>query len=167
MNQIKKRLAFVVLALSFSQISFSQKVVHINLDDVVVAMPEAKTMQTELEKLGKSYETEITAAREALKAKYDRYTAEETTKTPEENQQRAAEVQQEQQKIQQLQSVAQQELQKKQNDLLEPIIKKAQDAIKAYAVENKIQYVLDARTLIYAEGENITELIKKKLNIVK
>lgn len=165
MKQIKTTLLIAIIAIGFTQFTQAQKIAHINLDEVVASMPEAKTMQGDMEKLGKTYESEIKAASTALKAKFDRYTAEEKTKTPEENQKRAVEVQQEQGKIAQLQQAAQQELQKKQNSLLEPIIKKAQDAIKAYAKEKGIQYVLDARTLIYAEGEDISAVIKTKLGV--
>ncbi|MDB4297472.1 OmpH family outer membrane protein [Flavobacteriaceae bacterium] len=165
MKLIKKTLLIAIIALGFTQVSQAQKVAHINLDEVVASMPEAKTMQADMEKLGKTYESEIQAASAALKAKFDRYTAEEKSKTPEENQQRAMEVQQEQGKIQQLQQAAQQELQKKQAEMLEPIIKKAQDAIKAYATEKGISYVLDARTLIYAQGEDISSAVKTKLGV--
>ncbi len=165
MRQIKTTLLIAIIALGFTHFTQAQKVAHINLDEVVASMPEAKQMQANMEKIGKSYESEIKAASTALKAKFDRYTAEEKSKTPQENQQRAAEVQQEQGKIAQLQQAAQQELQKKQNELLAPIVKKAQDAIKAYAKEKGIQYVLDARTLIYAEGEDISAAIKTKLGI--
>ena len=165
MKQLKTTLLIAIIALGFTQLTQAQKIAHINLDEVVASMPEAKTMQTDMEKLGKTYEAEIKAASDALKAKYTRYTQEEKSKTPEENQQRAVEVQQEQGKIAQLQQAAQQELQKKQNELLEPIVKKAQDAIKAYAKEKGIQYVLDARTLIYAEGEDISTTIKSRLGV--
>lgn len=166
MKTIKNTLLIAIVALGFTQLTQAQKIAHINLDEVVASMPEAKAMQSSMEKLGKTYESEIKAASTALKAKFDRYTAEEKSKTPQENQQRATEVQQEQGKIAQLQQAAQQELQKKQNELLEPIVKKAQDAIKTYAKQKGIQYVLDARTIIYAEGgEDISGAIKTKLGI--
>lgn len=166
MKQVTKTLLLIgAFTLSTIQFATAQKSAHINLDEVVASMPEAKSMQSELEKLGKTYESEIKAAQNALKAKFERYTAEEKSKTPEENQARAIEIQQEEGKIQQLRSAAAQELQKKQNELLEPVIKKAQNAIKAYATESGIKYVFDARTLIYAEGEDISGAVKKKLGI--
>ncbi len=164
MKQLKTTLLVAIIALGFTQLTQAQKVAHINLEEVIASLPESKAMQADIEKLGKTYESEIKSASAALKAKFDKYTAEEGTKTPEENQKRAVEVQQEQAKIGQLQQAAQQELGKKQNELLEPIVKKAQAAIKAYAKEKGFQYVLDARTLIYSEGgEDISGAIKSKL----
>lgn len=166
MKQLKTTLLIAIIAIGFTQFAQAQKIAHINLDEVIASMPEAKAMQAEIEKFGKTYESEIKTASSTLKAKFDKYTAEEKSQTPEENQKRAVEVQQEQAKIQQMQVAAQQELQKKQNDLLAPIIKKAEDAIKAYAKENGIQYILDARSLIYSEGgEDISAAIKTKLGI--
>ncbi|NIJ43786.1 outer membrane protein [Wenyingzhuangia heitensis] len=166
MRTVKTTLLIAIIALGFTHFTQAQKIAHINLDEVVASMPEAKAMQADMEKLGKTYESEIKAASTALKAKFDRYTAEEKSKTPEENQKRAVEVQQEQGKIGQLQQAAQQELQKKQNELLEPIIEKAQNAIKTYAKEKGFQYVLDARTIIYAEGGvDISTAIKTKLGV--
>lgn len=166
MKQIKTTFLIAIIALGFTHFAQAQKVAHINLDEIVASMPEAKAMQAEMEKTGKTYESEIKLKSAALKAKYDRFTAEEKSKTPEENQQRALEVQKEQVEIQKIQQVAQQELQKKQNELLAPIVKKAQDAIKAYAKANGIEYVLDVRTLIYFEGgKDISDAIKAKLGV--
>ncbi|MGY5352284.1 OmpH family outer membrane protein [Wenyingzhuangia sp. IMCC45533] len=165
MKQIKTTLLIAIIALGFTQFTQAQKIAHINLDEVVASMPEAKAMQTNIEKIGKSYEAEIQAKAAALKAKFNRYTAEEKSKTPEENKERAVEVQQDQSKLAQLQQAAQQELQKQEREMLEPIVKKAQDVIKAYAKEKGLQYILDARTLIYAEGEDISSVIKTRLGV--
>lgn len=167
MKQVKTTLLIAIIALGFTQLVQAQKVAHINLDEVVASMPEAKAMQVDMEKLGKSYEAEIQSKSNALKAKYERYNVEQASKTPEENKLRATEVEQERLKIQQLNQAASQELQKRQNEMLEPIVNKAQEAIKAYAKEKGIQYILDARTLIYAEGEDISGAIKTRLGIVK
>lgn len=166
MKQLKTTLLIAIIAIGFTQFAQAQKIAHINLEEVIGSMPETKAMQAEIEKFGKTYDSELKTASANLKAKFDKYTAEEKSQTPEENQRRAGEVQQEQSKIQQMEVAARQELQKKQNELLAPIVKKAEDAIKAYAKEKGIQYVLDARSLIYSEGgEDIAAAIKAKLGV--
>ena len=164
MKQMKKVVLAALFTLGVASTQ-AQDIAHINFEEIVAAMPEAKTMQTDIEKLGKTYEAEIKAATTALQAKYQRYESEQASKTPEENQQRALEVQQEQAKIQQLQGTAAQELQKKQAELLDPIVKKAQEAVKAYAKEKGIKYVLDQKSLVLAEGTDITGAIKTKLGV--
>ena len=59
-------------------------------------------------------------------------------------------------------------MQKKQNDLLIPIIEKAQKAIQDVAKEKGIKYVLDSapgKGLIVFDGEDLLPAVKTKLKI--
>jgi outer membrane protein len=56
-------------------------------------------------------------------------------------------------------------LQQKEKAALDPIIKKAQEAIKAVAKEKSIVYVLDAKALIVLEGEDLLPAVKTSLGI--
>lgn len=165
MKQFKTFAIAAVLTMGMVQIANAQKVAHINFEEVVANMPETLKLQADLEKLGKTYGDEITNAQKALKAKIDKYTAEEISKTAAQNEERIKEVQEDQGKIQQLQQVAQQELQQKEKAALDPIIKKAQEAIKAVAKEKSIVYVLDAKALIVLEGEDLLPAVKTSLGI--
>jgi len=52
---------------------------------------------------------------------------------------------------------------------MEPIIKKARDAIAAVAKANGFSYVIDSGTgalLYYPEGEDLLPLVKKQLGIL-
>ena len=165
MKQFKTFVIAAVLTMGMMQMTNAQKVAHINFEEVVANMPETLKLQADLEKLGKTYGEEITTAQKALKAKIDKYTAEEISKTAAQNEERIKEVQEDQGKIQQLQQVAQQELQQKEKAALDPIIKKAQEAIKAVAKEKGIVYVLNANTLIVLEGEDLLPAVKTRLGI--
>ena len=165
MKQFKTFVIAAVLTMGMVQMANAQKVAHINFEEVVANMPETLKLQADLEKLGKTYGEEITNAQKALKAKIDKYTAEEISKTAAQNEERIKEVQEDQGKIQQLQQVAQQELQQKEKAALDPIIKKAQEAIKAVAKEKSIVYVLDAKALIVLEGEDLLPAVKTSLGI--
>jgi len=165
MKQFKTFAIAAVLTMGMVQMANAQKVAHINFEEVVANMPETLKLQADLEKLGKTYGEEITTAQKALKAKIDKYTAEEISKTAAQNEERIKEVQEDQGKIQQLQQVAQQELQQKEKAALDPIIKKAQEAIKAVAKEKSIVYVLDAKALIVLEGEDLLPAVKTSLGI--
>ena len=165
MKHFKTLLAAVVITLGMSTFTHAQKVAHINFEEIVSKMPETLKLQADLEKLGKTYGEEITNAQKALKAKIDKYTAEEVSQTAAQNEARIKEVQADQGKIQQLQQVAQQELQQKEKAALEPIIKKAQDAIKAIAKTKGFVYVLDSKAMIVSEGEDLGPAVKTKLGI--
>lgn len=165
MKHFKNLLVAVVLTLGITTATQAQKVAHINFEEIVSNMSETLKLQADLEKLGKTYGEEITNAQKALKAKIDKYTAEEISQTAAQNEKRIQEVQADQGKIQQLQQVAQQELQQKEKAALDPIIKKAQEAIKAIAKSKGIVYVLDNKALIVSEGEDLAPAVKASLGI--
>jgi len=157
----------ITFLVTFGVMNFvqAQKVAHINFEEVISLMPETSKLQADLEKLGKTYGEEISTAQKALKEKIDKYTAEEISQTAAQNEARIKEVQTDQSKIQQLQQVAQQELQMKEKTALEPIIKKAQEAIEAIAETKGIVYVLDAKALVVSKGEDLLPAVKTSLGI--
>ncbi|HYH56734.1 MAG TPA: OmpH family outer membrane protein, partial [Anseongella sp.] len=72
------------------------------------------------------------------------------------------------QRIQQFQVKSQQDYMKKQNELMAPILKKAEDAIKAVAAEGKFTYVFDTSNsglLVKPDGDNILPLVRKELGL--
>ena len=89
------------------------KVAHIFVDKLMADMPEMKSAQAEIEKLGKSYEADIRSTYQELQNKAKLYENEAASKTDEENAKRAQEIQGMQANIQQAQQVAAQEIEKK------------------------------------------------------
>lgn len=168
MKNIKKLLVAAILILGVSSTTYAQKIAHINTGDLIKSMPEMKTAQSTIEKLGKTYETDIQAMMTEYQNKMKQYEAEATTKTESENKKRFEEVQGMQIKIQQFQAQAQQELQKKELDLLKPITEKAKNAILKVAKSKGFQYVLDSTQgggLIMAEGTDLIGDVKRELGI--
>jgi len=142
------------------------KVAHINTQELITAMPEMKAAQAQLEKLGKTYETEIQGMSTELQNKMKQYDAEASTKTDEENQKRLVEVQGMEQNIRQYQSQAQQDMQDKNLELLKPITEKAKTAILKVARAQGFDYVLDSTQgggVIMADGKNLLDDVKKEL----
>jgi outer membrane protein len=73
-----------------------------------------------------------------------------------------------QNRIQSFQDGAQEKLQTKKQEIYSPILKKAEDAVKAVAKENGYAYVFDTSigAVIYAQdADDIMPLVKKKLNL--
>ena len=72
------------------------------------------------------------------------------------------------QRIQKFQGDAQDKFSSKKDELYTPILKKAEDAIKAVAKDNSYAYVFDTSVgaVIYAQdSDNIMDLVKKKLGL--
>jgi len=147
----------------------AQKVGHIDSEQLLMAMPETKAMETELKRVQQTYADEYNAQATALQAKLKKYDAEAPTQTDVTNQQRQVEVQTLQQKIQKYAQTADQEIQKKRLDLLRPIVEKAQKAVKDVASEKGVQYVFDSSPgkglIVFDDGEDLLPAVKTKLGI--
>jgi outer membrane protein len=122
--------------------------------------------KSELEKLAKTYETDIQAMATELQNKIKQYDAESSTKTDEENGKRLQEVQSMEQSIRQYQGQAQQDLQKKEIELLKPITEKAKAAILKVGSDQGFNYVLDSsqgQGVIMANGKDLLADVKAEL----
>jgi len=143
-------------------------VAHINTTDLVSVMPEMKAAEGQLEKLQKTYDTEIKAMTKELQTKITQYDAEAANKTEEENRKRIEEVQGMQNNIQGYRQQALQDLQQKEVDLFQPILEKARTAIQKVARAQGFQYVLDASQgtgVILSDGKDLLADVKKELGI--
>jgi len=86
MKHLKSLLLAATLILSASlTLQAQSKVAHINTQELVESMPDMKSAKSELEKLAKTYETDIQAMATELQNKITQYDAESSTKTDEEN----------------------------------------------------------------------------------
>ena len=155
----------MIMLCSFS-LQAQSKVAHVNTQELVESMPEMQNAKSELEKLAKTYETDIQAMATELQNKIKQYDAESSTKTDEENGKRLQEVQGMEQSIRQYQAQAQQDLQKKELELLKPITEKAKNAILKVGNDQGFDYVLDSsqgQGVIMANGKNLLADIKSEL----
>ena len=155
-----------ILMLSSISVDAQSKVAHINTQELVEAMPDMKNAKSELEKLAKTYETDIQAMATELQNKIKQYDAESSSKTQEENGKRLQEVQGMEQSIRQYQAQAQQDLQKKEIELLQPITEKARNAILKVGNSQGFDYVLDSsqgQGVIMANGKDLLADVKAEL----
>ena len=167
MKTLLVAIALFVGATSF--VSAQSKVAHINAQELIEAMPEYKAAQSQLEKVQKTYDTEIKAMAKELDTKMKLYDGEAATKTDAENQKRVEEVQGMQNNIQAYRQQALQDLQKKQEDIFKPILEKAQAAIQKVGRAQGFQYVLDSTIgsggVILADGKDLMADVKKELGM--
>jgi len=167
MKHLKSLLLAATLILSASlTLQAQSKVAHINTQELVESMPDMKSAKSELEKLAKTYETDIQAMATELQNKITQYDSESSTKTDEENGKRLQEVQSMEQSIRQYQAQAQQDLQKKELDLLRPITEKAKNAILKVGNAQGFDYVLDSsqgQGVIMANGKDLLTDVRTEL----
>ena len=169
MKNVKKIAAALVLFVAFTGfVNAQSKVAHIDVTQLLAAMPEMKTAEAELKKLSETYSADIESSMTEFRNKADLYQNESPNKSREENEKRALEIQGIQRNIQEAQQAAQGELQKKQQELFGPISDKAKAAIEKVAADLGFDYVMDAQVgggLIVAKGKDLLADVKKELGI--
>jgi outer membrane protein len=167
---MKKILIVIAVLLGVSTSTFAQakKMGHINSQELMGMMPESQTIRTELEAYAKQLEAQMTAMQTEYQSKVNDYQMNESTWSDLIKDSKAKEIGDLERRIQEFQQSAQQSLTEKEQKLIEPIIKKAQDAIDMVAKTNGYGYVFDTSVgavLVYPDGDNILPLVKKHLAI--
>jgi len=166
MKTFKSSITTILFLLISFNIGAQSKVAHINSQALISEMPEVKEAQAQLEKLQKTYQTEIEASMKEYQTKLQTYSADAQNQTEVTNQARQKELAGMEQNIQQYQQTAAQDIQKKQADLLKPLIDKARAAIQKVAKSQGFDYVIDATeggSLILAGGKDLLEEVKIEL----
>ena len=157
-----KKIAFLLLLIAPMSL-FAQKFAHFKSMDIIPVMPEYSKAQTDIQKMQKQYEDEIKRASDEFNKKFAEYQQEQKT-LPQNIQERL------QEKGMQFQQDAQQQLQKAYGDMMEPIYKKLEDAVKSVGSTGGYTYIFDLnRTDIpyinEAQSKDVTNDIKTKLGI--
>ena len=163
--------ACALFILGSSTVSFAQlKIGHIDTQEVLKLMPERDSAA----KIFDKFNAEITKNFEEMNVTYNNmletYTKQRDSLSDFIRNAKETELRDMSGKITNFREVAQQELDKKQQELMAPIVDKLKKAIKAVAEANKFTYVIDVAggALIYFpedESLNLLPLVKAKLGI--
>ncbi|WP_257670255.1 OmpH family outer membrane protein [Parapedobacter tibetensis] len=174
-NLFKGVVVVAVLFLSTEFVSAQQKIGHVNSNDIIQAMPEFKTAQSEYETLAKTkegeiqqmgaeYQKKLTVAQDLQRNRSEANKDSVDTKL----QTLTVELQEIERRINESQRMAQEEMGKKEEELFTPIFQKANTAVQSLAKEKGYAYVFDvANSSIpyFAGGDDLTADVKTKLGI--
>ena len=170
---MKKLLGLTLLAVAMFGIgtASAQKMARINLQEVVVAMPEFEEAQKNLELFGRDLQEQMEQIQVEFNNKMADYEKNQATMAASIKQMKQQELQQLQQRFAEFQQIAQQDFQKKEAELLEPVQKKAQDAINKIAKANGYVAVFNTAvpSLVYFDESQLVDIapiVKKELGIV-
>jgi len=163
-------LAIAVVSFGYTNAqSKSQKIGHINSQELLVSMPESDSAQKQVEKLAKEHETVLEGMTVEFNKKLEALNKEYSTMSDLAKASKEAELQDLQSRIQTFQQSAQEDLQKKRADLFKPIQDKALKAVSTVASENGFTYILDSGvgTVVFEgpDAQDILPLVKKKLGL--
>jgi outer membrane protein len=149
---------------------FAQKFGHIKTQEILTAMPEYTKAQTDIQTMQKQYDDEMKRLSEEIQKKFAAYQQEQANLPKNIQERRQKELQELNERGMQMQQDAQQQLQQSWMEMLEPIAKKIDDAIKAVGQEGGYVYIFDLNaTQIPFVNEtlstDVTGAVKAKLGL--
>ena len=165
MNKKLNAILFLMAPLAI----FAQKFGHLNSADIMQAMPEYKTAQTELQNLEKQYTNELQMMESELAKKSDAYEKEKATLPANIAQRREAELQDLYGRMQQYYQESQQQLAQASQEKMNVLVEKITKAIKEVGVAGGYLYIFDTSSGIPYISEtlstDVTAAVKTKLGI--
>ncbi len=164
-----KRLLILSVAVLISVAGFSQKMKfgHVNTTSVFESMPERETAKNEIEKFARQLEEQLQMLNVELEEKYNNYLENAESLAPSVRQNKEKELADLQQRIQNFQASAQSDLQLKEQELIEPIYDKIQNAINEVGEAEGLLYIFDESTLLYHSNESVDVTDKVKLKVIE
>jgi len=165
------KIVIIIFLVGFTTVSFAQKKQkfgHIDSNELLKLMPGRDSAMNKITEYAKTLENQLKGMQSELETKYQTYLANEKDYTELIKQTQQKELQDIQARIEAFQTSAQDELEKKQNELLKPIIDKAKAAIEKVGKDNQYTYIFDAGmgVLLYSDPtEDILPMVKKELGL--
>ncbi len=142
---------------------------HINTQELLNMMPEKDSAQLKFEAAAKELEEMLASMQKELEKKYNEYMGRANEMSDLKKQVMESDIQNLQQRIQEFQVTAEQELQKKNSELMQPVIEKARNAIESVAKKNSFTYIFDTSpgVVLYhsQDSQDVFQIVKKELGI--
>ncbi len=162
----KKILVVALLALPLGMFA-QDKIAYVSFQEIMLAMPETKAAQAELEKTGKQIESELKTLEDEFAKKYQTFAQQSDTLVESIKTRRMTELQELRQRAESYREDAQQQMYTKQNELMAPIQKKLADTIKLVGEENGYTYIMEKGSFLFTAATAIdaTPLVRKKLGL--
>ena len=160
-----KKLVLMLMLLA-PMTMMAQKFGKVNTQTIMQALPDVAKANGELEALQKQKDNELKAMQDELNRKLDEYQKGQSTMNATAKQQKETELQGLNQKIQQAYQDGQQEWQKKNNELMQPIVTKVRTAIDAVGKAGNYTYIFVEGAAIYT-GSNVVDVTKEVQSKIK
>lgn len=143
-----------------------KKLGYLNSQELLSAMPEYKKVNEDLEAFYKQLEAEFAELGQEYQSKMKDYDAKVKTLSESMKEVKQKEIMALQKSLEEFRESSQEKLSKKEAELVNPLLKKIQDAIDAVGKDNDFDYIYNESALLYAkDSEDITPLVKAKLGI--
>lgn len=165
-----KILFIAILAMAGTSAMAQSKLAYINSQEIIMAMPEMDSIQAQSKAQRQEFQDQMESMQAEFANKMSDYNKNYEGWTEAMKQQKGKELENLRTNIESFGQAAPQQLQKLEQDLYEPLIKKVRDAVMAVGKENGFTYIFDSSTgsLAYideATATNAAALVKAKLGL--
>ena len=160
---------FVFLAIGLTTVSFGQKYGHLNSGNLLASLPEAKTAEDKLQDYRKQLSTAFETKVKDLETRIQAFNKQANSGTLSELQleEKQKTLEKESNALAKEEQEIAMKIQKKREELLQPILKRVNDAITAVGEEKGYDMIFDTsifNTVLFAkQGDDVMELVKAKL----
>jgi outer membrane protein len=168
MTKSIKLIAALILFSSSCLFAQTPKFGHVNSTELLSSMPETKVADSALQKFGSSLESQLKTMNAEYDSKVADYKEKQSSMSDPIQQLKAKEISDLGDRIQAFQQSAQTSIQKKKEELYQPIIKKAEDAIHAVGKDKGYTYIFDSGVgvlLYFQDSDDIMAMVKSKLGL--
>lgn len=164
---MKKLIVLLLMIIPLGAFAQEVKIAFVNTQEVFMAMPEVSAMEKQMADLNEKYKLELNQMQDEYKKKYSDFIAQQDSLTENIKLRRMQEIQDIQGRMDNFMQVAQQDVQKKQQELIQPVQEKLQKAIKAVGDEKGYTYIIDPAALLYTGTSAIdaTPFVRAKLGL--
>lgn len=169
MKKAIKLTLVAALLLSASSL-FAQKFGRINSQEILLAMPESKEMETNMQAFVKDLQDNLETIAVEFNQKYLDFQKNVENYSDSVRQLKSKELQELQNRREEFEQIAQQDIQKKQQELMTPIIEKAKAAIDKVAKENGYLVIFETNSLASFDEAALTDIapqVRKELGIAE
>ncbi|HET9055265.1 MAG TPA: OmpH family outer membrane protein [Chitinophagaceae bacterium] len=166
---IKLVIIFVALVVfTSSTLNAQTKFGYVSVDEILSIMPEIKKVQNDLASFDSSLQINYAETIKEYLSKDSAFRKDSAKFSPAVRQAKQADLDKLSNDLQNFQQNYQNLVTEKRNQLMQPVIEKAVNAIREVAKANGYAYVLSKEALIsYPEADDLAPLVKKKLGIVE
>ena len=151
-----------------SLLTAQNKFGHIHSEKLLMEMPETADAEKSIQEYNQMLESQLQTMYGEYQSKAGEFQNNESLMTDIVKEAKIKEIQDLELRIQQFQQSSQESIQQKRNEVLSPLLEKAQNAINEIAKENNYTYIFDISlgSIVYGEeSKDIMPLVKDKLGI--
>ena len=170
MNQMKKFLTAALITATAlvitSGVNAQTKIGYISTQELVSIMPETAKADSNLQQYRTALIQNAQEKQSSLESAIEKFNKDSSTMSVSVKDVKRGELQKMLNDLQAEDQRIQQQLQQRQQELIQPINRKAFDAVQSVAKENGYTYIFEKDALLVAPpGDDVLQLVAKKMNI--